>query len=419
MIIVKKNVLSLSIYKMILDLIYLLFIVPNYLYAGFDFDFNLSKFIIANGIFIIMVNSVPNNEKISSCFLHIMLLIQYIPLNSYFYLANESTYWFVLVSLSYFLILFILKIKEWKMVKLKRLRIEDIINILICYSCLFYIMFFLSVGTPKIETLLLKNIYEIRSSLQITRLWGYLIPWQTNSINMILLSFFFVEKKYIKTFIVLIFQILIYMVMPQKTFLFSPFVTIVSILLFKKNKYRESVTKVFFGLIILGYGMYIINSKLITLASLLFRRILFVPALLNYKYFNFVEEFNKLLFYSEGLIGKIFQMKYPFDIKFSNVISEIYFNKPEMASNTGMFADFFVNIGPYGLIIMTIVFGIFLKSLDKLVKQNNEFVFGVFSVSALILTNTSFMTWLITGGGLISILILNFSTSKNLCYTDH
>lgn len=160
-------------------------------------------------------------------------------------------------------------------------------------------------------------------------------------------------------------------------------------------------------------GLTVINiitemSTNIILASLFIRRSFFLPALLNNIYFDYIKKGGELLFYSEGLIGKILNLSYPYDVSFPKYIGANYFSAPQMAANTGLFADAYVNLGSVGMFIISIILGVFFKLLDTFKNKKKIILFGMYSFIIMNLVNGSLLTWFLTGGGILPVLLLFF-----------
>lgn len=79
-----------------------------------------------------------------------------------------------------------------------------------------------------------------------------------------------------------------------------------------------------------------------------------------------------------------------------------------MAANTGLFADAYVNLGSVGMFIISIILGVFFKLLDTFKNKKKIILFGMYSFIIMNLVNGSLLTWFLTGGGILPVLLLFF-----------
>lgn len=292
---------------------------------------------------------------------------------------------------------------------MKRVNVSPskLMYILLIYTLIIYVYIYVYVSKPKIDVLFFKGVYEKRGEIVIKGIFNYLIIWQGYVINTYNFVYSYINKKYFMAIFILLIQLLLYLMIPHKTFLFELIIVYISIKLFEKKQYVRLI------FILLALGLTVINiitemSTNIILASLFIRRSFFLPALLNNIYFDYIKKGGELLFYSEGLIGKILNLSYPYDVSFPKYIGANYFSAPQMAANTGLFADAYVNLGSVGMFIISIILGVFFKLLDTFKNKKKIILFGMYSFIIMNLVNGSLLTWFLTGGGILPVLLLFF-----------
>ena len=83
--------------------------------------------------------------------------------------------------------------------------------------------------------------------------------------------------------------------------------------------------------------------------SLFTRRLLFVPAQLTFKYFEYFNMNQFVWWSSNNIIGLFIQ--YPYEKPFPQLIGEDYLNTPLLSANNGFFSTGFMHGGIVGIFI--------------------------------------------------------------------
>lgn len=400
--------LSLLLFKILLEINYVYFIYPIFSYMKFILDINFIKMLESYLFFIIGFLVLPfDDKKISNSLLFILFIFNFIPLSSYYFLTNNHRIYIYSVFSAYILLaslFYVLNFKKKYDIKVKiRLNYNYILLILIIIFMLYSLK---NISKINLEVFLNKNIYEIRRNLKLNGVIGYLIPWFGNVIIPTFILKNFLKKNKIYCLSGIFFQMLFFSMFPFKTFLVIPFFMIANCLLWKRKNFKLKIINLFNLTIIISMVLYYIFDKLIFL-SLIVRRVFLVPAQINFMYCDYIQKGGKKLFYSGGQIGRLFNLKYPYEINFAHYIGKNYFLNEETSANTGLFADAYVNLGFLGIIVIVIFLVIFLLFIDKISENNKVFAFGILVFYINILTNTSFFTAIFTHGlGLAVVLIL-------------
>lgn len=400
------------IFKFILDLTYIYWVNPVFGYAGFELNYNLNSIIFSYILLMILVFSIPKSDrKVSSMILNLHLAIIYIPMLVIYGLGGGSFKFTILICVSFLiqtLLINILPSVKFKRFSPKIFGFNIIYIIVLLLTCITY-GYLLSTQSLNINSINFNNIYSIRENLKLgTGIITYLISWQYRIVNPLIIIYAFIKDNKILSILGIVLQVLIYLILPQKEIMLS--LGLIFLTLFF-SKARISFTTYFISFVNLinFISIYLLSRFDIRMPFALITRLLFEPAKIKYQYFDYFSVFDKLYF-SEGLIGKIFNLRY----RYSEPIGFIIFNYFEPIgrsnSNTGYIAYAYANLGFLGMIIMSLLFVITLKLFDSLsISRNNCLVFSALIYPMLILNDGDLLTLMLTGGLFLLIFILMFN----------
>ena len=135
---------------------------------------------------------------------------------------------------------------------------------------------------------------------------------------------------------------------------------------------------------------------------LTFRRIHFIPTLLDICYVDFFD--GQPLYWSESVLKKF--VSYPYDVRVTKIIGDVYFNRPDMSANNGLVSDGFMNFGSLGVLINIFLVASYFMLLNSL-KIPAKY-FGLFFLVILSFISSSLFTVLLTHGAFVLLLIAVF-----------
>jgi len=156
----------------------------------------------------------------------------------------------------------------------------------------------------------------------------------------------------------------------------------------------------------------IIENKLFHssfLSFLVFRRVLFTPALINYQYYETAQQYG-IDYYRQSL---------PFlgDSRFPTTIARHigvhYFDNVNTNSNNGLFADAYINLGVIGCLLMPFAIILILKLIEGSSRELPASIWSICIIQASItFVSCSFFTVLMTHGIILMILLLYTMSPK-------
>lgn len=405
----KQNIwlfMGLLIFKFILDYVYVNFVYKLYSYNNFVLDFNVKKYLYSLVWFLIVFLVLPKSStKSSSIVLLLHFMIMILPMFTLYSMSDYSTDYYNMICFCFSLECILLN--TMPTVKIYKLKQAKYIFYLIigAITIFVYVSMITANGFPSLRALNLLSVYDIRSNVKYPFLMNYLVGWQAKAINPLMIAIYY-EKKNKRSMVIFVFlQLIIYLITANKTFIFIPVAIIFVMYIFRHRSIINIISYVgSIGCVAL-YAIYKTGISLIP-ASLFIRRFMFVPAQLKFFYYDFISK-NELLYFSEGILGKVFNTVYPYDIQFNNLIGKIYYSSTSMAANTGYLGSGYANMGFVGMIIYAVLFSLILIIIDSLGKNlDKSMVTGIILFSILSLNDGDLLTALLTGGLLLLLMLL-------------
>ncbi|WP_318506981.1 O-antigen polymerase [Bacillus sp. T3] len=400
-------ILGIIIYRILLDFVYFKGVTPIFGYSGFYTNFNLGKYITSWLILFIIIPFVISLYKatfISSIILITLTLLSYIPFTT-MVAFHSYTIGFIISNIIYWLSIFIcyvlfpnLKFKSVKSDKLTYL----IINIIL-FLFLITVLYISFRYTGFRLTLDLFNVYDLRSeasSFNLPIIIGYIYS-ASKAINPVLLVYFLSKKNYTTTVIIFFVQLLSFSINGSKTVLFTTFLAVL-LYWFYNNKLKYKLPWFLSIICLLGIlELYIYKTYFIV--AFFIRRVMFVPNLLHYYYYDFFSRNTPDYFRQSFLRHFGFETPYtPID----NLIGAVYFNKPDMGANNGLFSDAFANFGFIGLVLMPLIIVVTLKIFDGCTEGLNLKILIVSGITISIIFISSFYFTVLLTHGFIALCIM-------------
>jgi hypothetical protein len=142
-----------------------------------------------------------------------------------------------------------------------------------------------------------------------------------------------------------------------------------------------------------------------------FRRVHFIPALLDITYLDFFRD--NFLYWSETLINPF--LEYPYEAPHAHLIGEHFFNSPSMDANNGIVSDGYMNAGFAGVFANILLVSTYFWFLDNL--NIPPKYFGLYVMLIFSMISSSTLTVMLTHGGflllIVSVSLLKQPSKKN------
>jgi hypothetical protein len=400
--------------RILMDYVYINYMVEEWEYQGFMLDVNMQKVIISylSLLCLLFILNLYIKEKFSHFFVVLLFYTMYMPIGVIYGYMNKSDAFFIMVNLSFLLLaLSIVMINRKSRFENENYDFETtkLYPILILISIYTFIaMTIQNLGNLNLSNVLsFTKVYSVREF--VTYNWGmtYFFTWQTKVINPYLIAINYKKKKKIPTLLFILFQIWLYILTGHKLVIFTLFVIII-IIKFTPKLYNLPY--------ILGRGLLILYSiaiiEIVTyqsslLIDQLLRRVFYFPALLSFYYYDFFSN-HGLQYWKYSMFGRIVDAQTDFNVLPSYVIGEIYFNNSENNAVAGYLGSEYMNGGVFGILIATLIIISLFIFIDKYVeKLNKELVLITFIAPLYTLWNTNLLTAFLSGGIFLSIIILS------------
>lgn len=402
-----------------MDIIYATYLVTKWGYQSFSIDINVYKIAFSYVLLVLFLGMLRHYkpDRISHFSVVVLFYTMYMPVGTLYGLMNRDTSFFAIVNVIFFiLVVFTIFVNDrfnWQIMPDRKIT-----------SKLHIVLILLSIATFLGMTIQNINHLDIRSVLNLTKVyairrlvdyrWGmnYLFSLQTKVINPYMIALHHLNGNKVMKRLYLLFQLWLYVLTGHKMVLFT---LIMITVIFRFKHKLDQLTQFFVSGI--AFSMTISAIELVFfqksfLIDLVIRRVFYIPALLNFHYFDFFSN-NGFQLWKHSLFGRIMGARVDFDVLPSFVIGEQYFNNIETNAVTGFLGSEYMNGGFLGLLMTAGILIILLKVLDRFAhKLGVVLTLVTFLTPLYTIWNTAFLTALLTGGILLSVMVLFFTESS-------
>lgn len=417
--IVKKNfvyLLPFALYKIAIDLLYIQGTSEIYAYLGRNLDFSFDKYIYgwASYLFVLLLINYIKEDEIRFM-VKLIFLLSGVSNISVYGLCNYPTKHFMIVLLFWIILIalcsFIPNSSEFQTYKKSN---ESLINISFPMDSILLVIGILLTGIEVakygLNVTSADTIYTARSTfraLKVSAMDTYILSWTGTVILPWAFVNFLEKNKYIRAIIILVSGVLLFQINGMKTWLVLYIVIICFVFFMKKTDVDKSISLILLGssmICIASLIMYRFNPSLYTWAGYM-DRIFLLPGETNYYYLDFFDSHEKL-YLRESIMKSFFKSPYEpissIQIGFEYMKAAFYHN-----STNGLIGDYYANFGIFGIFIYPIalsisfcILNIFTSKFESSIKKSVIFIL------MWTLINTSFFTWLLTGGYIVYLLIM-------------
>lgn len=416
-----KKFFVICLYKIILEMTYWLVISKTWDYGGSILDFNIHKYIISWIIFLIFSLLISKNKKsIMDIGLFLLFIFSGIPGITLFGLKNISYNAIFLFSMYW--LMMIIAFKGIGKIKLNfnieiSGRLSTFLKVLFCLFGSVFIIYASGKYAGFRFTLSL-DVSELRSyrmeirSIELPTIIAYGLPLTVTVIFPILGSYFFSRKKYKIVVAMMFLIILAFSINGMKSWIVYLPLTIIIYILSNRYRYEEIDYKILIGFIIIvliGTISALVFDN-IGIAALSSYRSLYLPAEINFHYFDFFNR-QEALFLRESILRRFFESPYP--IRSSFLVGQIMSGNLLNNANNGLFGDAYSNFKEAGILIYPFLIASTIKILESLGKNVNKgIVIGALLCLVWGAVNVSFFTWLVTGGVILTYVLIIIISSE-------
>lgn len=384
---------------------------------SFPIQFSLCKYFFSTVICLICFFVIRHeNHRASSFFLYFMFLFQIVPISTVYAMADKSTAYYSVLSISFVLCCLIVG-NTYSDVKVSRSVIlsKTVIAFFVLVAALIVSIIFMRYGMPSMKALDIFSVYEIRGSgsFRLGQYEKYLFTWTTAVILPVGIAWCVTKRRYCGMLIISGFMLALYLYSGHKTFLFSiPLVILCTWWAARPKFYVELFTVgcfCFFVLVVLLWLSPVARDLIQRIFSVLARRVLYVPANNKFHYYEYFSE--RPLMGLGGIFPRwlLYIPNYYESIPYTFEISEIFYGLPEMNSNTGFLAEGYMRFGHLGTVGIMLLFAWLLKMIDSFQSRTSyALAVGVFIYQIYTLADGYLLESMMLGPWMLLIVILLF-----------
>lgn len=395
--------------------------------TGAHFQYNNLKFFLSIFAFIWFVFLYhilcKNKDDILSITLNMFMVICVIPMISVFSYIDYVNFWELIYPFIFWTLLFcftskIYSSKRKKVLNINAPKVQSISTIVLSACALLSLICWAWAGFPILTSLsdstaarleLRANSMPTILSYIFVLLGGVLLPY--------LFARFLSNRKYVYALISFVLGFLLFSVNGMKTWIFLYLFGFLLILLCKffAQKKWLIIFSINIGMIALSFLCVIFYVKFQTVNYLSqFGRVVCIPNGIGFRSINFfIKEENPYLYLRESILRHIFDTPYEggsdfyLDYGANSTINSA-------RSNNGLWGDAFRNFGLFGMVIYPIFFSWTFSIIIKQSKKDKDSL-RIFMIFLMIWNsvNTSFFTWLLTGGVIVLIFIDSFFKERS------
>lgn len=397
--------------KLILEFGYVNFVVYNFEYDGFIYNFDLVSYILGWCLYILVYQLLYLKRNLYIYDIYVIIFVLWVLPNITFYVFTSHNFYYLILLLFPFIFI-VLFTFENKFKNIKKLKRGKIIILMFSFCILLIVIIHFIIVSGGKYILNFSDVYDLRreySEYSSMGIFGYLNSWSFKIFSLLILSWAIYKNKIFEIAISLFMIILLFIFSGHKSALVGFIIVPFFYFLYKLKNTTNAILIFFIFVIVLSMFLGIILNSLFP-ESIIIRRMFMVPAFLNYTYLDFFSN-NELIYWSNSILSSFFS--YPYNNSLPYVIGE-YLGYAEMGANTGFLASGFAHANILGIFIYTIIAIVIMNLLNSLAKENSKF----FVMSIIVMPITSMYissdlpTAMLTHGLLISILILYLYNDK-------
>ena len=395
-------IMSVVILRLLLDVIYLRVISPQFAYAGLGHSFSTSAIIyswlIMVGALLIVLPCLDRKDFFLPHASLFLFLLFFVPWTSFVsckpqkldFLFCETVFWYMTFLLLHKRIHFNISRSVTKGSEPVVIAISLVMMLTVVYISAVYAHF-----RMKFD---LVDVYDLRMEAReyklptiIAYLWA-----ATSNVLPILMIYFVSRKRWWMVSIMALVVVMNFSINGSKSTFFKLFLCFL-FYFFANNELKHKIPMflaAFVGLGIVEFSVF--HSGFI--ADVIVRRSFYVTSLLDSYYYDLINQFGPAVF-SHKVAGH--------DVQF--YIGELYFGRDSMRANNGMFSDAYMNLGWLGCFVYPVLYMLFFNVCEHfLVCHKPQIKWYAVFLMVLTMRSSEFTTTLLTHGMLLLFLTMMF-----------
>lgn len=371
------------LFRIVMEYIYISILHTKYPLT-YQIEFSMERYIMSWAFFLVfnfLISRLYNKNitiKISTIIIILLFYVSYIPTtihdsynsHRWSYFIFHNFYWFLLFYFNQILEKYNIKFPKIRIGNIKKSYSKKIIrNIVQITATLFIVYTSFRVYGKLYFHFGLADVYNLRLNDSLSdfgTFYSLVLIWVGTIIIPVMAIYNYKEKNYFSFIYLLIAQMISFSIAGHKMQFFLIPMGIASVY-FLNNKNLKYLPFGFVSLNLLSIlELAIRNTDF--LFNYFIRRVFFVPALLNFYYFDFFSGNSKLFLFEDMFFSRlfinVFGLSPNYEVSASRIIGTNYFGRTEMLANNGMFSYAYADLGFIGIIFGALALVVILKIID-------------------------------------------------------
>lgn len=416
---VLKYLIVFTVYKILIELTYTVAVSHWYSYLGFIYSPNMCKCAASYILFWIMIIVLERKISVNGILVNTFFALCVVPMLSFYWLADKRFYCIAYELLFFIILNYLGKVnKPPLIINLSNNfnKYDTIINIIYIAYIISCIHLGIKRGGIDTRAFSFSAIYDMRAEgTGISGIESYLVEWCAKALFPCLSVFFLNTKRYFKTLTCFFCQIFMYLCFGFKAYILAAAMTYAVYFVCKCACACKKESNIII-LLIFSLGLIpcwasrlenIVGTLGFKINNTYAMRMMFEPARIQNGYFEFFSLNDKLGF-SEGLIGRLLNLHYPYDSAIGFVITK-YLNGADAVSNsnTGIVADSYAQMGVLGIVVVSTLAGIMILLIKRICLYTPTYCVAATLFYPIVMWNdNAYLTNLLTNGWFVDMLML-------------
>ncbi|MCL2637205.1 MAG: oligosaccharide repeat unit polymerase [Oscillospiraceae bacterium] len=226
----------------------------------------------------------------------------------------------------------------------------------------------------------------------------------------IMIYLLYFKKRFLAIWVIIL-MFMLFWIDGSKSVFFTIFISIAGYFFYSNKLNKLFAWALGLAAFIATIEFYLLNT--FRISGIFIRRVLYLPNLLHFYYYDFFSE-NEFDYFRAGVLRRIgFNSPYS-ELGVPHTIGLEYFNNPATGANNGLFSDAYFNLGWLGMIIMPLMIVIAFRILESACRNiNPKLLAAVIVTTVITFISTSFFTIMLSHGFIAICIIFYFLPREN------
>lgn len=354
--------LAACLYRVSLELSYILFLSPWYEYAGFSLYFTAIKYAESWVIYAVLLGVSQVHVRKPSDFLAALGLFFYITPLLVFYSLADSERWMLYTVLVQFI--FVLLTVRFVTVRYRGKKYGGVISKVLAWTTIAAATaWILRLGIAHFN-LDFDTVYDRREFANLGMYggaMGYVVGWATGVAGVFLLLMGLRDRNFALVLAIIVLHVFWFGLTSHKSILFYPFLVLAVSSFLRRNPSTTMLPVCLAVVVTLSLAHFLITEEL-SVSDTLTRRIFFVPSYLTFVYVDFFDLHPKI-FWSNSVFAAFIEN--PYDKHIPVVIGE-YLGDFTVWANNSFYSMGYAHAGMFGILVYAIIAGALIKIVDAI-----------------------------------------------------